>query len=249
MIESLILLLLISMGIQYVLFIPAYFFQTDKLTDISYALTFIILAGLATNFSNIASIILFGAITIWAIRLGGFLFLRIHKMKRDKRFDAMRSKPIKFLGFWTIQGLTVFIVLLSSLFFLPNNYSINALFILGIILWLIGLMIETIADFQKYNFKQQGETGFIHKGLWNYSRHPNYFGEMLCWIGLYIAVLPTLNNYERFLAILSPVFIICLITLVSGIPILEKSADKKWGHLPKYKKYKQETSILIPWFK
>ena len=254
MFDVIFLTLGISMIIQAIMFIPAFFFQTDKLTDLSYSITFIILSLILLYSNNITlpKIILILMIITWATRLGSFLFMRIRKIKRDKRFDKMRNSFIKFGGFWVLQGFTVCMIMMSSILFLNSESNIfNNYSIIGIIVWIIGLSIETISDNQKYAFKQdkKNKGKWIESGLWKYSRHPNYFGEILNWIGIYIFTLSNLSGINILIALISPAFISFMLFFISGIPILERNADKKWGKIKSYKEYKENTSILIPWFK
>jgi steroid 5-alpha reductase family enzyme len=233
------------------MFIPAYFFKTDKLTDLSYAISFIVLI-LISFFSNsftISKLILLAMVIFWSLRLGIFLFIRIRKMKKDSRFDDMRDKLFRFLGFWILQGVSVFIILIPSLFFLDLNKT-RACY-LGLGIWFIGLIIEATADIQKYKFKldKKNKDKFIDIGIWKYSRHPNYFGEILCWVGVYVFVFLSFSISEKLIALIGPLFITTLLLFVSGIPLLEKYADKKWGKDKEYQEYKKNTNILIPWFK
>jgi len=232
---------LFAIGFNILMFLPAFIFKTDKLTDMSYSLTFIFLATylFISKPSSLGMTLLFLMVLIWALRLGIFLFIRIHKQKKDDRFDSMRNSFFKFLRFWLLQGFAAWIIILPLILFQEKFY------VIGLIIWLIGLIIESVADYQKYSFKNKAtnKNKYINTGLWAYSRHPNYFGEMLCWIGLFVF------SGTWLLGILSPLFIIILLLFVSGIPLLEKKADEKWGHLDSYKKYKKETSLLIPWFK
>jgi steroid 5-alpha reductase family enzyme len=246
------ILLLISAAIQVILFIPAFLFRTDKLTDLSYGITFIILSFLALLLSEFdpAKLILFIMILLWALRLIIYLFVRIVKIKKDKRFDAIRNNPLKFFGFWFFQGISVWLILISSILFMDSASKTGILTFIGIAIWGIGLAIETIADLQKFFFiinpKNKGK--FISKGLWAYSRHPNYFGEILVWVGIYLFAFSSLMGLDRLFGLISPLYITILLLFVSGIPLLEKRADKRWGDDPDYQKYKRKTSILIPWF-
>ncbi len=241
--------LLIALGINILMFFPAFKFKTDKLTDLSYSLTFIILTGiaLALNPLTISKLIVSLMIIVWGLRLGIFLFIRIRKMKKDKRFDEIRESFFKFLKFWVLQGLAVWIILLPSLFFL--NSSQSELVWIGFIIWSLGLIIESVADFQKYEFKQNknNKDKFIQSGVWKYSRHPNYFGEILCWVGIYIFVMNSLTSFQKIVSLASPLFIIILLIFVTGLPQLEKYANEKWGNQEDYAEYKRKTSILIPW--
>ena len=242
--------LIIAVGLNLLLFIPAFIFKTDKVTDLSYAISFIVVSlFLFFNSTGVAAhLVLLLMIVLWAVRLGSYLFIRIRKMDRDKRFDGMRESFSRFLRFWTFQGLTVFAVLLSSIpFFSLSNPKITMWSIVGIGVWLIGLVIESVADMQKYTFiNNPANKGlWIDSGLWHYSRHPNYFGEILLWIGVYIFALSGISGVDVLIGLLSPMYIATIILFFSGIPLLEKAADKRWGDNEKYKVYKKTTSPLF----
>lgn len=223
------------------MFLPAFLFKTDKLTDLSYSLTFIgiTLYILFSQAMTTGVLILSLMAIIWAVRLGLFLFIRIRKQKKDDRFDDKRDDFFKFLAFWLLQGFTVWVVIMPLILF----DNLGFLYV-GIAVWVFGLLIESIADYQKFSFKKKtsNKGKFIQVGLWKYSRHPNYFGEMLCWIGFYLVAGVWLWG------LVSPLYIILLLLFVSGIPLLEKKADKVWGKDKEYQRYKKDTSILIPWF-
>jgi steroid 5-alpha reductase family enzyme len=233
--------LIISILLNLLMFIPAFLFKTDKLTDISYSLTFILLSLIMIFYKDVYIVSIL--IIFWALRLGIYLLIRIIKIKKDKRFDNIRNSPLKFLGFWFLQGISVWLISVPLLLLNNNNVSY-----FGIFIWVIGLLIETIADYQKFKFILNKNKNWISSGFWKYSRHPNYFGEILCWIGIYVTVLPGLNLLNSFIALISPIYIIVLLLYVSGIPILEKKSFKKWGHLKEYNDYLKKTNLLIPWF-
>jgi len=242
--------LILVISLQLLLFIPAFIFKTDKLTDLSYALSFIILAVLSLFLNPVfwPKLILLTMIIIWGLRLGIFLFIRIQKIKKDRRFDGIRENFFKFLSFWLLQGASVWVIMLASLlYFNLKQVNFNFYSLAGIIIWITGLMIETIADLQKYKFSQKtkNQGKWISTGLWKYSRHPNYFGEILHWLGVYIFTLSSLGGLNIYLALISPLFISILLLFVSGVPKLEKYANDKWGRDLKYQKYKKETSLLI----
>jgi len=244
----------IALGLNLILFVPAFIFKTDKLTDLSYAISFIVVSLVLffNSTGELAHSILLMMIVLWATRLGSYLFVRIRKMDRDKRFDGMRESFPRFLRFWTFQGLTVFAVLLSSIpFFSLSNPEVNTLSIIGLIIWATGLAIESVADIQKYKFinSPSNKGLWIDSGLWHYSRHPNYFGEILLWIGVYIFALGGISGTDTLIGLLSPIYISMIIIFFSGIPLLEKPADKRWGDNEKYREYKKTTSSLILWMK
>ncbi|MCX6249587.1 MAG: DUF1295 domain-containing protein [Bacteroidetes bacterium] len=249
--NQILLTLIISVGFNLVLFIPAYRFKTDHLTDISYALTFIGLAffGFVKNTSTLPSVMLYLMILLWAGRLGVFLFSRIRKIGRDKRFDGMRENFWLFGRFWLLQGITVWVILIPAIFFFTApSTTLSFLSLPGFLIWLAGLLAETIADLQKYRFSTNlSDRGkWIETGLWKFSRHPNYLGEIMVWTGVYLFVLPGLSTVHAWIGLTGPVFIALLLIFVSGIPILEKSADKKWGDRDDYLEYKKRVGVLVP---
>lgn len=244
--------LLISLFIQAIFFTFAFIFKTDKLTDLTYGLTFILLSVIAVIASKDISIhkgILLSMIILWATRLITYLFYRINKMKKDSRFDEMRSKFFKFAQFWFLQGISVWIIMLPSSLFLVklNDINISVVSILGVIIWFIGLTIETTADIQKFKFKNNPKNKglWIQSGIWKYSRHPNYFGEILCWIGIFLFISPALNGWE-YLTIISPLYITTILLFVSGVPILEKRYNERYKDNEEYQGYKRTTSLIIP---
>ncbi len=232
--------LIVIVFIQIFFFILAAAFKTDKVTDLAYGSTFAILSIIYLDF-EIQKIILTFMIFVWGIRLSGYLFIRIVNTGKDSRFDGIRERFFHLLGFWTLQATSIFIIMLPSLFFYSKSNP--DFFSFGFVIWLIGFLIEAVSDHQKYDFKKKRK-GFISSGLWRYSRHPNYFGEILCWAGIYVFVLPSLVLYEH-IGIVSPIFITFLLVFISGIPILEKQHGLKYGK--KYAEYKRKTSMLLPW--
>lgn len=247
-------LFFVSVAINLLMFIPAFRYKTDKLTDLSYALSFIVLSLVAffSSQKELIHLILLTMVVAWSIRLGGFLFLRIRKQKRDKRFDEMRDSIWKFGRFWLLQGVSVYVILLASLFvWNKDEVAFGWLNWVGLVVFIVGLLIESTADYQKRKFssKSKNKDKWINTGLWSISRHPNYLGEMIVWTGVYTYAFSNLLLNERLIGLLSPVYIISLLLFVSGIPLLEKAADLKWGEDRDYKEYKKRTPVLIPYTK
>ena len=248
MLETLIFALVLNIA----MFLIAFYKKTDKLTDISYALTFagIVLFGAINNKMSTAQLIAVSIILLWSVRLGSYLLYRIYVIGRDKRFDEMRQSFWKFGRFWVLQGLTAWIVLLPASFLLQTNSvtSLNTLVFIGALISVFGIVFEGISDIQKFNFIQNkaNKGKWIESGLWRYSRHPNYFGEILTWVGVYIISHQHLVGEEVYLGLIGPIFISFILIFVSGIPILEKGADKRWRDDHKYQEYKKRTSVLIP---
>jgi steroid 5-alpha reductase family enzyme len=248
---AILLSFVISLAVNAAFFAIAATRKTDVVTDLSYSLTFAVLAivlpfaGARETVQLIAALL----VLVWAVRLGGYLFRRILRMKVDHRFDEMRDEPLRFARFWLLQAITVAVVMLPVSYLLGRDDApgVGPWTIAGVALWLTGLLIEAVADAQKSRFKARDENRgrFITSGLWRYSRHPNYFGEMLVWWGLFVLAVPFLDG-AAFAVVIGPVFITLLLLFVSGIPLLERSADAKYGDDPAYREYKRRTSILVP---
>lgn len=253
MLETLLLYLGVSLTINICMFLIAFRLQSDKLTDMSYAVTFMALTlfGFLRSDGEVYHMILLAIIAVWAVRIGSFLLYRVMRAGKDQRFDGMRESFFKFIRFWILQAITVWVLLLPSLFAFESSGRQSFLVYAGLGIWAIGLVIESVADFQKYRFSQdtKNKGTWIDVGIWRLSRHPNYFGEILVWIGVYLIALVSLTTVQAWIGLISPVFITILLLFVSGIPLLEKSADKKWGHLKEYQAYKAATSVLVPFTK
>ncbi len=245
--------LLLSAGINTFFFVFAAAFKTDKVTDLSYSLSFFIMAPLlylsGGRGSNLDQLVVTAAIMIWALRLGSYLLRRIMAIGKDERFDDKRSNFKAFLTFWILQALVVWIVMLPFSLFLSARPVITLLesSLAGIILFTAGLVIEGVSDHQKFIYKSREENRghWVDKGLWKYSRHPNYFGEIVLWWGLFLIAAPTLKGVQ-WITVIGPLTITLFLLKVSGIPILEKQADKKYGNQSGYTEYKTRTSILVP---
>lgn len=246
----LIWLLVLSLLLNVGLFLVAYRLQSDKLTDASYAVTFVAL-GLAAYIVSPQSpyhFLLLGMVCVWAVRIGGFLLYRVIRRGKDGRFDGIRENFLQFGKFWVAQGLSVWILMIASVLAMQHDSELSWPVWLGVAVWAVGLVIEAVADTQKYLFTSNPNNRgkWIDEGVWHYSRHPNYFGEILVWLGVYIVAAQSLDAMQALLVVVSPLFITILLLFVSGVPILEKSADKKWGHSPAYRRYKRQTSIIVP---
>jgi len=237
--------------IQWVAFIPAFARKTETFFDLTGGITYITVVVTAVILSPTVdgrSLLLLALISIWAIRLASFLFLRIRAAGEDRRFREIKLSFTRFLLTWTIQGLWVSFSLAAALAAITaeTRLALGGFAWIGLIVWLIGFGIEVLADRQKSNFKAQPENEgkFIRDGLWSWSRHPNYFGEIILWFGVAIIALPVLSGWQ-WVTLISPIFIILLLTRISGVPMLEARADEKWGGQADYEAYKANTSVLI----
>lgn len=246
------LAVIIAFAIQWIAFVPAYLRQTEKFFDITGSLTYIsvvIIAALLSSDLDGRSILLVVLIGVWAARLGTFLFRRIHKAGKDVRFDVLKPSFIRFLNVWTIQGLWVSLTLAAALAAITTSTRVNlgAFALVGALIWVVGFAIEVLADAQKSRFRSDpaNKGRFMNTGLWARSRHPNYFGEIVLWIGIAVIALPVLSGWQ-WVTLISPVFVFLLLTRVSGVPMLEKRADKEWGGQDEYEAYKERTPVLVP---
>lgn len=226
--------------------------KTEKFYDLAGSGTFILLAHLSRMWGGrryLRQNVQTGLVTTWGLRLGAFLFLRIMKEGQDRRFNKVRDSPGVFFVYWTVQALWVFVTLLPTLILNTEQRDkpLGTRDYIGWGVWALGFITEAVADQQKWNFKSDPEnTGrFIQHGLWAYSRHPNYLGEILQWSGLFLSASSIMRG-PQYLTVLSPVFVWFMLRYVSGIPILEKQALRKWGTDPVFQNYIKNTPLLWP---
>ena len=237
--------------IMWVAFIPAALAKTEKFYDLAGSLTYIGITSfiyIATyGFTFSPSLLIVFAVLIWAIRLGNFLFKRVLKDGQDKRFSEIKINPSSFFAAWTTQGLWVAICALSAWTAIASQRVELPIVLIGFSIFLLGFVIEVVADKQKTDFRSlaHNQDAFITTGLWSKSRHPNYFGEIVLWIGIAIIAFPVIEGWQ-YVALISPIFVIFLLTMVSGVNLLERQGMQKWGHEEDYLNYLKRTSSLIP---
>lgn len=237
---------------NWLAFIPSALAQTDKFYDLTGTITYLSIIGVACVLSaplDLRAIVIAAMVVIWSVRLGAFLFVRIGKSGgTDARFEAIKVNPMRFLIAWTLQAVWAIITAAAALVVIStkDRVPIDIFFWVGTAIWLAAFSVEVIADHQKSVFKADPANAgkFISTGLWSWSQHPNYFGEIMLWTGTAIIALPLLSGWS-FLVFASPLFITLLLTKISGINLLDKAAAKKWGDDPAYTKYRRKTSVLI----
>ena len=246
----------ICIGIQWVAWIPASIGKTERFYDLTGGLTYITLVGFSlwagSQSEPISSreLIISLLVVIWSLRLSSFLYLRIHRTGKDGRFDKLKTSSIRFLVPWTIQGLWVFLTMIVVIVINTQANSAPALGIwdgIGLSIWILGFSIEVIADNQKtvFNSEPNNQGKWIDCGLWSYSRHPNYLGEILLWTGIAFFGVSCFTGLEK-IAWISPLFIYLLLTKISGTPILDRRALEKWGDDSEYQIYREKTPLLFP---
>ena len=242
---------LLAFAVNWVAFVPAAIKETEHYYDLTGGITYITVTLVAVLLSaslDLRSAIVAGMVLFWSIRLASFLFLRISRAGKDGRFDEIKKDATRFFLAWTVQGLWVLLTAAAALAVITggNRAPLGLLGYVGIAIWTVGILIEIVADRQKSAFRDDpaNKGKFIDSGLWAWSRHPNYFGEIVLWTGMAIIAIPVLEGWQ-WATLISPVFVTFLLTKVSGIPMLEKSADERWGGQEDYEEYKRNTPVLI----
>ncbi|MEM9654361.1 MAG: DUF1295 domain-containing protein [Actinomycetota bacterium] len=237
---------------NWLAFIPSFITHTEKYFDLAGSLTYVTVTVGALVLSDdldTRALVVGLLVIVWTGRLGVFLFRRISKDGKDGRFDQMKYDFWQYLMTWTIQGLWVSLTAAAALIIITADQRVDfGIWAgVGVLLWLTGFAIEVVADNQKSQFKADPANAgrFITSGLWSWSRHPNYFGEIVLWAGVAVMSVPVLSGW-RWVALISPVFVFVLLTRISGIPLLRKRAEARWGEDPEYRAYVDRTSLLIP---
>ena len=238
--------------IQWVVFVPSFAAQTERFFDLTGSLTYISITlaiVVLTPGADARALLLAALVLAWAARLGTFLVRRVHRAGKDDRFDELKPSLVRFLSVWTLQGLWVTLTAAAAWVSITSatRVGLDVFALVGFVVWAVGFGIEIVADLQKsrFNADPANKGRFISTGLWARSRHPNYFGEIVLWAGVAIVAIPTLDGWQ-LVALISPLFVTLLLTKVSGVPLLERKADAKWGGQPDYEAYKASTPVLIP---
>ncbi len=241
-----------AFAINISVFIPSYAAGTEHYYDLTGSLTYIGVTTLALITAadlDARSIIAALMIYVWAGRLGTFLFRRVRNSGKDGRFDQIKTSFVRFLMAWMLQGLWVTLTAGAALAAITSGAktTFGVLGVVGLVVWIVGFAIEVVADSQKSAFRREAKNAgdFITTGLWSWSRHPNYFGEIVLWTGMAIMVLPALAGLQH-LTLISPLFVAALLLRISGVPMLERRADAKWGDQHDYERYKATTPVLVP---
>jgi steroid 5-alpha reductase family enzyme len=240
---------ILCFALNWLVFVHAYAAQTERYFDLTGSLTYltVLACGVALGNRDPRALLLALLVAVWALRLGTFLYSRIRREGVDRRFDALKPDFARFLLTWTLQGLWVFLTVSCALAAITATAAqpLGALAALGTVVWIAGFAIEAIADRQKGVFRADptNRDRFISTGLWAWSRHPNYCGEILLWIGAAVIAVPALSGWSM-VTLISPVFVYFLLTRISGIPLLESRSEAKWGEDPEYQAYKARTPLL-----
>jgi steroid 5-alpha reductase family enzyme len=241
-----------AFAVQWIVFVPSFLVQTEHYYDLTGSLTYlsvVIATVLLAGSFDARSIVLTLLVSVWALRLGSFLFLRISRRGVDERFDTIKHSFSRFLMAWTLQGLWVFLTLSAALAAMTSTTPapLGPLEVAGVVVWIVGFTCEVASDRQKRLFRQDPANAgrFITTGLWAWSRHPYYFGEIILWSGIALIAFPALSGWQ-YVTLISPLFVFFLLTRVSGIPPLESRAEERRGDDPEFRAYKTRTPVLVP---
>ncbi|MGZ0228934.1 MAG: DUF1295 domain-containing protein [Acidimicrobiales bacterium] len=241
---------LLAFGINWIVFVPSYLKQTERFYDLTGSLTYLTLTGVALAFSDLdaRAALVAALVVIWAVRLGSFLFKRISSEGGDSRFTKLKTRPAHFLMMWSIQGLWVLFTLACALAAITgeDRSDLGIYAFVGTAIWVGGFVIEVVADRQKSAFRAdpKNKGRYITTGLWAWSRHPNYFGEIVLWAGIAVIALPILAGWA-WVTLISPLFVYFLLTQISGLPIQERQAKHRWGDDEGFQTYVQNTPALV----
>jgi len=249
------LLAAIDFGIQTTLSVVAIVKKTEKFYDLAGGNTFTLLAASALLLQDKDSTVSFrqkmncAMVGLWATRLSCFLFWRVLKSGEDRRFRQAKQNNKMFFSFWLMQGAWVFLAGLPVWITNVRNHDsdeIDGYMMAGWSIFAAGFLIETIADLQKTLWRANplNKGKWINKGLWALCQHPNYFGEIMLWFGIYLANVSSFQGWEH-IGLISPVFTFLLLRYVSGVPLLQKYAKKKWGNDAAWRKYNETTPLLF----
>lgn len=243
-----------SLAVQWVAAVPAIRARTEHYYDLTGGLTYLLLTALTVGAAvrlEVASprtTVLAAMITVWALRLSLFLFARVRRAGEDRRFREIKRSAPRFLIAWTLQGLWCFWTPLAAWILMLDSAAVSPgpLDFAGGALWAVGFAVEIVADAQKSRFRARPENAgrYIDTGLWAWSRHPNYCGEILLWCGVALMGCGVFRG-GQWVGLISPVFVWALLRFGSGVPLLEEAADRRWGDEPGYREYKRRTPVLF----
>lgn len=243
----------IALLVNWIAFLPSAAAQSDKFYDTMGAVTYLTVIAFACAAAwplDLRGMVIAAMVAIWTIRLGSFLFARIHAAGgSDSRFEKIKINPARFLVAWTLQALWVILTASAALAAITatQRAEIGLFFWIGAAIWVIGISFEAVADRQKGTFKSDpaNKGKFINTGLWAWSRHPNYFGEITLWTGILVMATPVLSGLS-WLVVISPIFVFLLLTKVSGINLQDRQAKDRWGDDAAYQEYRRKTPALLP---
>lgn len=231
------------------LFVVSLIIKRNDIADIAWGPGIGIVAVMSYVYGNgsALSLLITGIIVVWALRLGVHISMRNRGKREDPRYAAWREEWGRwvvlrsYLQVYLLQGSLMIVVGYPAVHAAVFGGAVPALAYLGVAVWLVGFVFETVGDYQLLRFIKNPENKgrIMRYGLWKYTRHPNYFGEVTQWWGVFVMVVAAPYG---FVAIISALTITFLILKVSGIPMLEKQFDDN----PEFQEYKKHTSAFFP---
>lgn len=238
-------------------YLSTYVVKFDMYSNFGGLSIFIFLAFTSSTAGNmtesIHKVLVIGYVILWATRMLAFLNLRMERWGgHDRRLENIRSQPNGEAMFWIGQALWAFVTSLPIVLLASSSYSGSSVaevafsfidVVIGVI-YFIALFTQAFADLVKLGCYDGSR--WLQMAIWKYSRHPNYFAEMVIWWSIFAASARVLPSHLVIPAALSPIFVTVLLLFVTGVPILERNADRKFGEIEEYLEYKRSTSLLIP---
>lgn len=237
----------------FIFFIVGTLIKNNSIVDMGWGIGFVLVAWfvfLRSETQPLPQILMTLFVSVWGLRLFYHILKRNLGKPEDFRYATWRKEwgkyiiPRAFLQVYMLQGVFMFLVSLSVILFPSVVTQVNLpVMIVGACIWILGFFFEAVGDYQLKVFLANPENRgtLMRTGLWQFTRHPNYFGEATMWWGIFLIAL---SGGTSLFAIISPITITCLLLFVSGIPLLEKSMKTK----PGFEEYARKTSIFIPWF-
>ncbi|MCA9078418.1 MAG: DUF1295 domain-containing protein [Planctomycetaceae bacterium] len=240
-------------GLMVIVWTVSLFVRDVSIVDIAWGSGFVLI-GWTTFFSNSSSgpsrWLLLVLVTIWGLRLSGYLAWRSVGQPEDKRYSRMRQRwgsgfpLISLLIVFGLQGVILWVVALPiQLGIAQSAKPINVVHIIGTTVWTIGLLFEAVGDWQLARFKHQSnEDSVFDRGLWRYTRHPNYFGDFCVWWGHFVLAIA---GGATWWTIIGPIVMSVFLLFVSGVTLLERDLKTR---KPEYQAYVERTNAFFPWF-
>jgi steroid 5-alpha reductase family enzyme len=239
----------ILLGYMTAWFLISLLKKRNDIADIAWGLGFVLMAWLSLYISGFSSkaLLVNSLVTVWGLRLAWHIYLRNKGKIEDYRYLAWRKEwgkwfiPRSYLQVYLLQGLFLFLIIQPVILINKSMGAIGILDFFGILVWMVGFYFESVGDAQLKQFVSNpaNKGKIMDQGLWRYTRHPNYFGEVVQWWGIWLLALSIPNGY---ITIIGPLTITVLILFVSGIPMLEK----KYAGRPDWEEYKKRTSVFFP---
>jgi len=225
--------------------------QDASIVDSIWSLMFVVatIVYLINAAYTLQQIILLSLVIVWALRLSIYIAWRNHGKPEDHRYQDIRRRyspnfSLKSLFIiFIFQALLAWIISLPLWFVFSHSIAIDFITVIGVALWLIGMFFEVVGDAQLARFRKAGEdtqSQVLDRGLWRYTRHPNYFGEACIWWGYYLFAL----SAGGWWTIIAPLWMTWLLLKFSGVALLEKDISNR---RPAYKEYIKNTSAFFPW--